>query len=229
MKVGIMQPYFMPYIGYFQLIAAVDKYVVFDDVNYIKRGWAARNNLIIGGEKRMFHIELSEASQNKHFNEIIIKDDFTKLRKTLQMNYSKAAYYHPTMELMENIFSYEDKRLSHFIANSFRQILSYLSINTEIVMSSDIKKDNSLRGQEKILEICKLLDADTYYNAIGGQELYDRQIFEHNAIKLGFIRTLFDPYPQFSKEFVPALSMIDILMMNSKEGILNLLSSYIVE
>lgn len=169
MKLGIMQPYFMPYIGYFQLMKAVDKYVVYDDVNYIKGGWANRNHILINGEKEMFTVTLQKASPNKLFNEIVIGDDFKKLMKTLQMNYSRAINFDQTMVLMERIISFPNKQLAVFIANSFREILSYLSVETEILMSSEIPKDNSLRGKDKIIQICEILGADTYYNAVGGK------------------------------------------------------------
>ena len=110
MTLGIMQPYFMPYIGYFQLMKAVDRYVVYDDVNYIKRGWVNRNNILVNGEKRMFTITLKKASQNKLFNEIVIGDDFEKLMKMLRMNYSKAINFDETMTLMERIISFPDKQ-----------------------------------------------------------------------------------------------------------------------
>ena len=216
----------MPYIGYFQLMAAVDKYVVYDDVNYIKGGWVARNNLIIGGKKQMFHIELSGASPNKLFNEVYIRDDFRKLRKTLQMNYSKTPYYNQTMELMENVFSYEDKRLSHFIANSFRLILSYLSIDTELIMSSDLQKDNTLKGKDKVIDICRRLSADTYFNAIGGQELYSKEEFLEHGIELCFVKPQEVAYPQTVVSFVPWLSMIDVLMNNSAEDVRELLKAF---
>ena len=165
MKLGVVQPYFMPYIGYFQLMKAVDKYVVYDDVNYIKGGWVNRNHILINGEKEMFTVTLKKASQNKLFNEIVIGDDFKKLMKTLQLNYSKAVNFDQTMTLMKRIISFSDKRLAAFIANSFREIFSYLSIDTEILMSSDIPKDNSLRGKDKILQICEILGACLLYTS----------------------------------------------------------------
>ena len=182
MKLGIMQPYFMPYIGYFQLMKAVDKYVVYDDVNYIKGGWANRNHILINGEKEMFTVTLQKASPNKLFNEIVIGDDFKKLMKTLQMNYSRAINFDQTMVLMERIISFPNKQLAVFIANSFREILSYLSVETEILMSSEIPKDNSLRGKDKIIQICEILGADTYYNAVGGKNLYDQEEFREHGI-----------------------------------------------
>lgn len=226
MKLGIMQPYFMPYIGYFQLMKAVDKYIVYDDVNYIKGGWVSRNYILVNGEKKLFTISLNGASPNKLFNEIEIRDDFRKLLKTLQMNYSKASHYTETMDLLEKIISYPNKQLALFIANSFREILSYLSINTEIILSSDLLKDCSLKGKDKVLHICHILNADTYYNAIGGQDLYDKKEFMDKKVKLFFLETQIKEYPQQAQNFIPFLSMIDVLMNNSVEEINLLLDSY---
>lgn len=224
-----MQPYFMPYIGYFQLMKAVDKYIIYDDVNYIKGGWVSRNYLLINGEKKMFTITLKEASPNKLFNEIEIKDDFKKLMKTLQLNYSKSVNFKEAMVLMERIISFPNKQLSQFIANSFQEILNYLSIDTELILSSNIYKNNTLKGQEKILNICNILGANTYYNAVGGQELYSKEKFKENGIMLNFIETMIQPYPQpHTRSFVPSLSMIDVLMNNSKEEINALLDSFIL-
>lgn len=227
MKLGIMQPYFMPYIGYFQLMKAVDKYVVYDDVNYIKGGWPNRNHILINGEKEMFTVTLQKASQNKLFNEIVIGDDFKKLMKTLQMNYSRAINFDQTMVLMERIISFPNKQLAVFIANSFREILSYLSVETEILMSSEIPKDNSLRGKDKIIQICEILGADTYYNAVGGKNLYDQEEFREHGITLNFVDSLPQVYSQLhTREFVSGLSMVDVLMNNTKDKVNSLLESY---
>ena len=223
----MMQPDFMPYIGYFQLMKAVDKYVVYDDVNYIKGGWANRNHILINGEKEMFTVTLQKASQNKLFNEIVIGDDFKKLMKTLQMNYSRAINFDQTMVLMERIISFPNKQLAVFIANSFREILSYLSVETEILMSSEIPKDNSLRGKDKIIQICEILGADTYYNAVGGKNLYDQEEFREHGITLNFVDSLPQVYSQLhTREFVSGLSMVDVLMNNTKDEVNRLLDSF---
>lgn len=222
MKLGIMQPYFMPYLGYFQLMNYVDKYVVYDDVNFIKGGWINRNNLIVSGEKRMFTIKLDKASPNKLINEIDIKDNFADLEKTLKFNYAKAPYFNDVMELFSSIVSFEDRNLSNFIANSFKLILKYIgNETTEIIMSSSLDKDNSLKGKDKVISICKILGADQYVNAIGGQELYDKNEFAQNGIDLRFIETQLKEYSQTAKnkEFIPGLSFIDVLMNNSVEEI----------
>lgn len=226
MKLGIMQPYFMPYIGYFQLMKAVDKYVIYDDVNYIKGGWINRNNLLIGGEKRMFTITLKGASPNKLIHEIEIGDNFQKLLKTLQTNYSKAPFFRQTMDLIEKVVLFPDRQLANFIAHSFSEIAEYLGINTEFIISSQLPKDNSLKGKDKVIHICQLLHANSYFNAIGGQELYDKKEFSENGIELRFLQPILSSYPQSSVEFVPGLSMIDVLMNNSKEDVNSMLDAY---
>lgn len=226
MTIGIMQPYFMPYLGYWQLMAAVDKYVVYDDVNYIKGGWVSRNNILLNGQKYMFTIILKGASPNKLFNEVEIGDDFRKFRKTLESAYKKAPYYAETMALLEQIFTYEQKDLGHWMLHQFQCVLDYLDIDTELILSSSIEKNNELRAKDKVKHICHLLGADTYYNAIGGQELYDKDDFKGDGLSLYFVKTDLMPYTQGKNDFVPGLSMIDVLMFNSKEQVKQLLNAY---
>jgi len=226
MKVAIMQPYLFPYIGYFQLINIVDKFVLFDDVNYIKKGWINRNNLMVNGKKMLFTISLVHASQNKLINEIEIADKFEKFLKTIQINYSKAKYYKPTNELINKIISYKQNNLADFIKNSLEELTAYIGIESEILVSSELNKNNLLKGQDKILEICKLLKASSYFNLPGGLNLYDKNKFREAGIELYFIKTINTPYKQFSKEFEPALSIIDVLMHNSQERVKELLNKY---
>ena len=226
MRLGIMQPYFMPYIGYYQLIKAVDLYVVFDDVNYIKRGWSARNNILINGQKHLFHVDVQNGSQNSLYCDVVVIDDFVKLRKTIEMNYKRAPYFVQTMSILDEIFSYSDRRFNYFIMHSLQQVLSFLDVDTKLVLSSTIQKDKQLKGKDKILDICRILNADVYINAIGGQELYDEKDFKNKGIELKFLRPQLMPYPQFSKEFVPLLSMVDVMMFNSVRDIVKMLDNY---
>jgi hypothetical protein len=226
MKVAIMQPYFLPYIGYWQLIKAVDKYVIYDDVNYIKRGWINRNNILMGGEKKLFTITLNGSSQNKLINEIEISDDFRKFMKTIQQHYIRAPYYGDILPLIEKIVSFETRCLSVFITNSIKSILSYLSVDTEILISSQLVKDCSLNGKDKIINICKNLGADSYYNAIGGQEMYNKDECANHGIDLRFLKTKIVSYKQFKNEFVPSLSILDVLMFNSVGEINIMLDSF---
>ncbi|WP_019035647.1 WbqC family protein [Prevotella amnii] len=226
MKLGIMQPYFMPYIGYWQLIKAVDKYVIFDDVNYIKKGWINRNNILVNGNKKLFTISLHNASQNKLIKEISIADDFKRLDKTIIMAYSKAPYFIPVNELLHEIYAYPKDNLALFVANSIKRVVEYLEIKTELILSSKLKKDIFLKGQDKILAICRELKADTYINAIGGKELYEKQKFKEKGLNLFFLEPIITEYKQLNCEFVRGLSMIDIMMFNSPEQIREMLSSF---
>ena len=226
MKLAIMQPYFMPYIGYFQTMAAVDTYVVYDDVQYIKGGWVNHNYLLIGGKKQMFSIQLRGASPNKLFNEVEIGDNFKKLTHTLQLNYCKAPFFSEVMPLLEKIFSFEDKNLARFLLNSYQRVFDYLGISTNIILSSSVQKDCSLKGKDKVLNICHSLGADTYLNAIGGQDLYDKEEFAANGIDLFFVKTNDFSYFQFSGTFEPGLSIMDVLMFNGRETTRKLLNTY---
>lgn len=229
MKLGIMQPYFVPYIGYWQLMNAVDKYVVYDDVNFIKGGWINRNRILLNGFPFYFNIQMNGASPNKLINEVEINNNTSIVNKNLKQietAYKKAPYYNVVRPLIEEIFAYDTNNLAKFIFNSFKVINRYLDIKTELVLSSSLNKNNELKGQDKVIAICKLLGATEYYNAIGGQELYDFATFAENKIELKFLRTENITYKQFNNEFQPNLSIIDVLMFNDKETVKKMLNSY---
>lgn len=226
MKIGIMQPYFLPYLGYWQLINAVDKYVIYDDVQFIKGGWINRNNILINGQKQLFNLLLSGASPNKLINEIAVEDNQTKLIRTIELNYKKAPMYQQVFPLFLHIMEHSDKNLAKFIGNSIVEISKYLSIQTEFIYSSTLDKDNTLRAQDKVLDICKLLNAIKYINAIGGADLYSKESFANNGIQLSFLESKILPYKQLNSEFVPYLSILDILMFNSQERVKTMLDNY---
>jgi len=228
-KVGIMQPYFFPYIGYWQLINAVDKFVIYDDVNFIKGGWINRNNILYNGKVKRINLQMNGASSNKLINEIEVSDSEIfrrKLLKTIEASYKKAPYFSETYKIIEDIVNNNEKNLAKYLEYSIRRISEYLLITTEIIMSSDINKNNELKGQDKVIEICQILGADKYYNAIGGQELYSREDFKKMGIELKFIKTNNISYNQFSHDFTPNLSIIDVMMFNSISEVNELLNEY---
>ncbi len=229
MKTGIMQPYFVPYLGYWQLMNAVDKYVIYDDVNFIRKGWVNRNRILINGEAKYFRVPLAQESQNKKINEIEIATDTPFLDKnlrTIELAYKKAPYFEAVFPLIKQILIYEEKNLVLFILNSFRIICKYLDITTELILSSTLNKDNSLKGEQKILSICSLLDATEYYNAAGGQYLYSYRNFEERGICLKFLQAEAIAYKQFSGKFQANLSIIDVMMFNEKEKIKRFLQEF---
>jgi hypothetical protein len=226
MTIAIMQPYFFPYIGYWQLINAVDTFVIYDDVNFIKKGYINRNSILVGGKSQKFTLELIGASQNKLINEIAVGNNSKKLLKTIEMSYKKAPYFESVFPLIESILNNEEKNLAKYLGYSLKKISNYLKIDTNIIYSSDIEKDNSLKAQDKILDICDILQADKYINAIGGQELYNKDDFKSKDIELNFLDTDLIEYKQLKNEFVPYLSIIDIMMFNSKDEIKKMLVRY---
>ncbi len=231
-KLGVMQPYFVPYIGYWQLMNLVDKYVIYDDVNYINRGWINRNRILLNGEPHYLNIPMIGASQNKLINEIYVNNDDKLLKKNLKMiesAYSKAPYFKETYHIIEKILRCDKSNLAEYISYSIRVICGYLDIKTELIISSQINKDNNLKGQDKIIEICKILNVKEYYNAIGGKELYDRESFRKNGIELKFLKTNEIRYKQFNNEFQSNLSILDIMMFNDKDSIKDLLTQYELE
>lgn len=229
MKLGIMQPYFFPYIGYWQLMNAVDTYVVYDDVNYINRGWINRNRILVAKKPQYINLNLSGASQNKRINEIELSKDLSyvqKIFRTLELNYKKAPYYHITMDLIDKILNNPQTNLAIFLFDQIQLISRYLEIDTKLILSSSISKNNSLHGEDKILEICHCLKANIYYNAIGGKNLYSKENFENRGIALKFLETDAIYYKQFGGDFFDNLSIIDVMMFNSKEKISTMLKQY---
>lgn len=229
MKIGIMQPYFMPYIGYWQLINAVDVFVIYDDVNYINKGWINRNRILINNQENRFIIPLLEASQNKKINELdIFEPEQTKkaLWKKIEFAYKKSREYEQVCTMVKDIIRHDSVKISEYIENSIRVICQQLSIDTRIVVSSDIEKDIGLRGQDKIIEICKKLGGDFYINPIGGKELYNAEVFEKQGILLKFIKTQEIIYKQGDSQFHADLSFLDMLFWNEKSQIKDYLERY---
>jgi hypothetical protein len=224
-----MQPYFFPYIGYFQLIANSDVFVIYDDVNFIKKGWINRNTILVNNTPYLFSIPLQNVSQNKLINEIFISDLDkwkTDLLKTISLSYKKAPFYQDVYPLIEKIISFDELNLALYIQNSLQNLCEYLNLNTKLIMSSEIVKNNDLRGENKIIDICLQLGANHYINPIGGIELYSKEDFKNNDIILNFIKSKSIDYKQFDNEFVAWLSIIDVLMFNSKSDVVRMLNQY---
>lgn len=229
MKLGIMQPYFMPYIGYWQLMNLVDQYVIYDDVNYIKGGWINRNRILVNGIPKYFNVPMLGASPNLRINEVRVDYNEAVIRKNLRIleaAYRKAPYYDIVYPMLEDILWRGEDNIAKYIEHSFRVICKYLDIETELVVSSDLNKDNTLKRQDKIIAICRLLGATEYYNAIGGQELYSYEAFRENGVRLHFVKSKDIVYRQFDNEFQPNLSMIDVMMFNPQDRIREYLKAY---
>ena len=228
MTVGIMQPYFLPYIGYFQLINAVDTFVIYDNIQYTKKGWINRNRMLQNNTDDIFTLPIKKDSDYLNIDQRFVADDFNalKLYNKIKTLYKRADYFENTFELMNEILDYNDKNLFEYILHSIHVLVKYLDIKTKIIVSSTIDIDHTLTGQDKVIAICKELKASDYINSIGGVELYSKDTFLQNNIKLGFIKSKEIVYEQFNNEFVPWLSILDILMFNDKDKIKSMLTNY---
>lgn len=216
MRSAIMQPYFLPYIGYFQLIASVDQFIVYDNIKYTKKGWINRNRMLLNGTDTTFSLSLKKGADSLNVVERELAGDFdrNKLLNQFRGAYGGAPHFDQTYHVLERIVRHEDCNLFRYIHHSIVRLCEHLGINTEIKISSEIPIDHELKGQSKVLALCKAVGADTYINTIGGVELYDKDDFRIQGINLQFIKARPFDYTQFGAPFVPWLSIVDVLMFN---------------
>lgn len=226
-----MQPYLFPYIGYFQMIKAVDKFVFYDDVNFIKQGWINRNRILLNAKDFMFTVPLQKANSFTLIKDSLINDKLyngwkVKFQQTLNQNYKKAPFFDNVISLIHAILEKEHKSISDLAMDSVREISNYLHLKTEFIISSETYNNQGLDRLERLISICKTEHATEYINAVGGQELYSKEDFKNHGIELHFIKSQPIEYTQFKNEFVPWLSIIDVLMFNSIEEINEMLNKY---
>tara|TARA_S200000501_G_scaffold371159_1_gene413692 strand:- start:8759 stop:9472 length:714 start_codon:yes stop_codon:yes gene_type:complete len=222
MKIAIMQPYFFPYIGYYQLIHAVDIFVIYDNIKYTKKGWINRNRFILNGKEKLFTVPIKSASNVLNINERYLSDDYEKkMKKTLfqiKNSYSKTVFFNEIYPILEKLFLYDQvdlkKNLFDYIRFSVFFICELLGIDSQIIISSKLDIDHKLKFDRKIIAICNELGASSYINPIGGKNIYNRENFTENKISLKFLEMNKIIYQQFSKIFIPNLSIIDVLMFN---------------
>jgi hypothetical protein len=219
--VAIMQPYFLPYIGYFQLIAACDIFVVYDNIKYTKKGWINRNRMLRNGGDAMFSLPLQGAPDHLDVDGRHLADTPERHRWLAQLKgaYGQAPHYRTTLPLLERIAAYGDDNLFRFLHHALLATCEHLGIATRIVVSSNVPADHGLKSQDRVLAICEALGARRYVNPIGGTELYSRDTFAEHGIALHFLRAQPLDYPQFANAFVPWLSIVDVLMFNPLETV----------
>lgn len=233
MKIAIMQPYFCAYIGYYQLINSVDKFVICDNMQYTRRGWFNRNRILDNGTDRTFTIPLRKDKSFINVNLKYLADNSIKERirilKQIQSFYQKASFFSQNYPLVRRLFIQEIDNLFDFIHFSVVELCSNLDIKTQVILCSSLDINHELKAQERIIEICKFLKTDSYINPIGGKELYNEESFNKEGIDLRFIKSKNIEYTQFDHEFVPWLSIIDLLMFNDIEQIKGYLNEYELE
>jgi hypothetical protein len=142
------------------------------------------------------------------------------------LSYHRAPQYEEVIQFLEPVLTFQTDNLADYLSNSIRAVCSYLEISTRILLSSEIEKDNELKAQDKVLDICTRLGATEYYNAIGGKELYDASVFQEKGIDLRFLHTDGVTYKQLKEEFIPNLSIIDVMMFNATKTVKEILEMF---
>lgn len=222
-SLGIMQPYILPYIGYYQLINLCDIFIIYDNIKYTKKGWINRNRLLLNGKDEYFTIPLKNASDQLDIVQRELAPSFDEegkriLRKITQ-SYNKAPFFKDVYPLAEQIFLSKETNLFNFLLNSLLLTINYLEIKTKIVVSSTLLIDHSLKSQDKIFALCKAKDATSYINPIGGISLYSKEAFLSEKINLYFLQSSPFEYVQSQPGFTPWLSILDVMMHNERNVI----------
>lgn len=222
-----MQPYFFPYIGYFQLMNAVDEFVVYDNIEFTKKGWINRNRILVNGKDLYISVSVKKDSDFLDIMERYLAENWPferkKILNRISEAYRRAPFFKVAYPLVEKCILHDDFNLFGFIYNSICKIREYLSIPTILVISSSLQIDHRLKSEQKVLAICKYQKAKAYINSIGGLGLYSKDNFKRNGIDLQFLQSNEISYSQYGDTFVPWLSIIDVMMFNSQEQIKELL------
>ncbi|SRR5579871_441702 len=229
MTLAIMQPYLFPYLGYFQLIGAVDRFVIYDDVSYIKGGWINRNCWLVGGARAYFTFPVQGASSFRRIADVRLADDgrwALKLLKTFRQEYGSAPHFAAAFELLEEVVMLDDPGVSRRATASVRAVMSYLGMTTPLVATSACYRNGDLRAAARVIDICRREGATRYINAIGGQELYSMALFATAGIELRFLRPRGIEYRQFREPFVPWLSILDVIAFNPPDAVRAFLQEY---
>ena len=223
------QPYFLPYLGYWQLIHAADRFLIADDYDYIKAGWVNRNRILLSGEPRFFRVETVEHIPSRLIMDkrVAMKPAWRKDKlRTLEMAYHKAPCFEAGYALAERILTCPERNLSLFLENSIREVCAYLGITTPMTHSSELAGNSLFKREERIYDFCARLGADTYINLPGGQKLYDYAEFARHGIRLRFIQPRLTPYKQFGSTFVERLSILDAIMFNPPDALHAMLDDF---
>ena len=232
MKLGIMQPYFFPYLGYFSLINYVDEFIIFDPVQYIRKGWINRNRVLKkGGGVKYINITVAKHCLTTPIKDIRLsttQDWRNKILRNLDYYEKKAPYYYEVKELLSSCFATEEIRLPQFIGHCLIKTCQYLAIpfTPSIYSEMNLQHQSPAHPGEWALHISSALGAKEYVNPPGGREIFKKDQFDRVGIKLLFLDQELLPYDQKNDHFEPGLSIIDVMMFNSPKAIRQMLQKY---
>lgn len=230
MRLAIMQPYLFPYLGYFQLVRACDTFVFYDDVAFIKQGWVNRNRLLTSQGPQFFTVPVHNISSFVSIRDTQVSDRPAgwrdKLRKTFEQAYRKAPHFASVWQWAEPILGSPEPSMGALARQSVRAVADYLGLAPRWVESSSIYGNSDLKAQARVLDICRREGCDRYVNMAGGSELYDHASFVEAGFQLEFLVASLPPYTQYKGDFVPGLSILDVLFFNSPDAVRQMLTHF---
>jgi hypothetical protein len=233
MAVAIMQPYFFPYLGYFQMVHAVDDFVFYDDVMFIKKGWINRNRILIQEKEFLFTIPLEKQSQNKTIRESQVAWGAEFPRKfisQLESAYQKAPQFERVMPMIRLLLSHKPASMADLAGKSIELVWQYLGLEKRFHYSSQIQNNQADGRAERLIHLTKSLGSSQYVNALNGQSLYEKTFFAAQGVELFFVKPVLQDYKQGkAKDFVSGLSILDVLMWNETDDVLQMLQHYTLE
>jgi hypothetical protein len=228
--IAMMQPYWFPYLGYFQLIAGADVFVLGDDLQYVKDGWINRNRMLCAGKPRLFSLPLARDVHGLAINQRCLADtsagNIDTLLKTLSLHYARAPQRAAVLPLLERIMRHPDTNLARYLEHSLRTTCAYLDIETPILLSSELGIRHITDKQDRVIKTMHRLGGTCYVNPIGGRELYEETRFRQAGLTLRFHQMDSLCYAQLGQPFVSHLSIIDVLMFNPVTRIRQWLDQY---
>jgi hypothetical protein len=220
-----MQPYLFPYLGYWELIKAVDKFLILDDVHYIKQGWINRNRIIVNGAPSWLTIPIKNQSSHKKIHDLEIVADPAWRKKSINsiyLSYKASPYFDEIFPIISKILSCNTENLSCLLRFQIEEIGKLLGLNAEILPTARMYATQSARGQDRVIGLCEMLQANTYINLPGGELLYKKEDFSTKGLELKFVSPRQIVYHQpRTDEFIPNLSIVDVLMNIGKDGVIS--------
>jgi hypothetical protein len=229
MTIGIMQPYLFPRLNYLQLISKVDLFVVYDNIQYTKKGWINRNKVLFGNSEAFLTVPVAAASDYLDIRDRRLAANWPEARRRivnrLVASYRKAPRFEAAFPVIEKCLNFEERNLFLFLHFALVTVLAHLGIPTPVIVSSTLDVDHDLRAESRVIGICKCLEADAYLNTSGGMKLYSRERFLECGLELRFLHSRPVEYAQFGAPFIPGLSVVDLMMFNSVDRIREMLAS----
>lgn len=230
MKLAIMQPYFFPYIGYFSLIMQSDDFIIFDTPQFMRKGWIERNRIgkLTGGSVYI-KVPLNKAELSTAIKDMSIDhstDWRGKIISQLEIYKKRAPFYDEVISVVKDVLEYSGDSIVHLNKIALEKVCHYLGLEKNFTIFSEMNLviDPPQAPDEWALNICKSLGIKSYVNAAGGESFFETKKYEENSIQLCFVTQPIEEYKQFGAEFEPGLSIIDVMMFNSPERIIEMLS-----